>query len=1029
MTSNPPEAQLDTPRFSHCPSGGKAEDIKAYMKGQLDIMRCELEADTFLAKFLPFPSAQADLIFETLKEDRVYEASRWKEIPLEATSLLPETADTGDGSSTSRSRSLSPGNKRKREEPFYDPFVKILNKIAQESVEVAAGQGSARLGGKWVNTHNKAPKTTNPDSNILLPDVSYTYVKNAEEMKDHWVPRKDAHRGDSTEKDKKVESRLWLQIYTVVEIKPKKDSSVLSQLATYVRQIFMEQLDRYFVLAFTFELDTLRIHLFDRSGVISSTPINIHQSPKQFISAVASWSYLSPDQLGWDPTVRVWSHCEVVKSYMARLDEFGSAHDVPWVIEGFDTTAQVPDGVADDGHIPLFSGMPSATGQTLRATENLSEHRRHTAQDKVTWKEKEGGGDAMAVDSSSGGGVADEDVHQPAPLVSDRPGISNGKSYWVAIRSITLQDAKRLWGRGTIVLEVVSLKDWEERNSKANRYVLKQSWQRLPGLESDGASIALTNTSHLNNFPESREENPMLKQQLSTEPFEAVVLSRAGLAERVTEAGFVRVNGETVDTGTYIRKEIKLDTVGTIKSRRKSKKQSQVRTKPQTTTPHTTGSRIRETIGSASSSVSVPNVQEALVESSSVPVLGAQQASGGSSVSVMGAHQAFVNRTLVRIIFNIRGVTIREFANKKELLMGFKGALEEHEKCYRKGIIQRDISTGNIIINDGRGHLIDFDHSKITDKLEPLKQQDGFEMPEDRRQYHYAKFEKQIVHFVEDVLGAPRLANFYLFDLKDYYSALQGSQPTLLSFDALGWSEKPYDVPLFASRQVGPGYVTGTPPFMSNWLYRNQSRPHTAIHDIECCLWVFDYLSLKYDGPGQAIRTMSPELKAYFEELFAGNELSHKLKRRILEDRSVLEQHLTRVSPYFDDLKDLIREWWGVLELAYKYPAGMEYNYPHQAVLRCIDRALARINTSTYPQSHHDLEEKAAHERRKYTENIQQAILQQKTFDALTKLGNSTATSSTVPVQNEASSSPTTPTSNSTALSETSPARKKNKQD
>ncbi|KAJ3566485.1 hypothetical protein NP233_g6974 [Leucocoprinus birnbaumii] len=1012
MASNPPEAQLDTPRFSHCPSGGKAEDIKAYMKGRLDIMRCELEADTFLAKFLPFPSAQADLIFERLKGDCVYEASRWKEIPLEATSLLPENADMVGVSSTSRSRSLSPDNKRKREQPLYDPFVKILNKIAQESLQFPADQGSARLGGEWVNTHNKAPKTTNLDSNILLPDVLFTYIKNAEEMKDQWVPRQDVHRGDSTEKDKKVESRLWLQIYTVVEIKPKKDSSVLSQLATYVRQIFMEQLDRYFVLAFTFELDTLHIHLFDHSGIISSTPINIHQSPKQFISAVASWSYLSPDQLGWDPTVRVWSHREVVQSYMARLDEFGSAHGVPWVIEGFDITVQAPDGVADDGHIPLVSGMPSATSQTLRATENSSEHRRHTAQDKVTSKEKEGGSDAMVVDSSSGGGVADEDVHQPAPLVSDRPGISNGKSYWVAIRSITLQDAKRLWGRGTIVLEVVSLKDWEERNSKANRYVLKQSWQRLPGLESDGATVALTNASHSNDFSQSREENPMLKQQLSTKPFEAVVLSRAGMEERVTEAGFVRINGETVDTGTYIRKEIKLDTVGVIKSRRKSKKQSQVRTKPQTTTPHTTGSRIQEIIGSASSSVSVPNVQEALVESSSVPVLDTQQASGGSSVSVLGAHQAFVNRTLVRIIFNIRGVTIREFANKKELLMGFKGALEEHELCYRHGIIQRDISAGNIIINDGRGHLIDFDHSKITDKLDTLRRESGHKIPQRRRDAWLQDFPANVVDLVEELFQEE--ADAYL--AAKYYTKLgQVDEPS--SFADIGWPEELYNIPLFGSCKAGPGYVTGTPPFMSGWLNSHLDHPHTAVQDTECFLWVFGYLALKYSGPGQ-IRTMSSELTAFFEGLFSGDNESQEMKLKILQEKQELENLLIHFSPYFEDLKDLIREWWKVLNLAYRFPAGIEYNYPHQAILRCIQQALDRIDASPDSQSDGELQEKVRQQRTTYIKNIQQAILNQKTFDALTKPGTGTATPSTIPVQDAPSSGPTTRSSNPTVPSE-----------
>ncbi len=41
------------------------------------------------------------------------------------------------------------------------------------------------------------------------------------------------------------------------------------------------------------------------------------------------------------------------------------------------------------------------------------------------------------------------------------------------------------------------------------------------------------------------------------------------------------------------------------------------------------------------------------------------------------------------------------------------------KKCYHVGIIQQDISTNNIIISNGVGHLIDFDHSKVTQQFKP----------------------------------------------------------------------------------------------------------------------------------------------------------------------------------------------------------------------------------------------------------------------------------------------------------------------
>ena len=51
----------------------------------------------------------------------------------------------------------------------------------------------------------------------------------------------------------------------------------LDQLSTYVSRIFMECIDRLFVIAFTLSKHSFRMHLFDRSGVVSSAPFNIHK--------------------------------------------------------------------------------------------------------------------------------------------------------------------------------------------------------------------------------------------------------------------------------------------------------------------------------------------------------------------------------------------------------------------------------------------------------------------------------------------------------------------------------------------------------------------------------------------------------------------------------------------------------------------------------------------------------------------------------------------------------------------------------
>ena len=52
-----------------------------------------------------------------------------------------------------------------------------------------------------------------------------------------------------------------------------------------------------------------------------------------------------------------------------------------------------------------------------------------------------------------------------APSESQRANIDQRQRY-VMIQCLTLQNAKRLWGRATIVMEVVSLEDWKNKNEK-----------------------------------------------------------------------------------------------------------------------------------------------------------------------------------------------------------------------------------------------------------------------------------------------------------------------------------------------------------------------------------------------------------------------------------------------------------------------------------------------------------------------------------------------------------------------------------
>ena len=205
----------------------------------------------------------------------------------------------------------------------------------------------------------------------------------------------------------------------MVEIKITDDIA-LDQLSTYVSRIFMECIDRLFVIAFTLSEHSFRMHLFDRSGVMSSVPFNIHkvsilnihnerrvirhcQKPWLFVAAIAGCSAVEPEYLGWDLSIQVWDKICPVPSYKADMKQFSSAHAVPWVITAFDERKRVLPSVAIAG-----STCESQSGNATSATDQ--------------------------------------------------------EQRYVMVHCLTFQDTKRLWGRATIAMEVVSLEDWENKN-------------------------------------------------------------------------------------------------------------------------------------------------------------------------------------------------------------------------------------------------------------------------------------------------------------------------------------------------------------------------------------------------------------------------------------------------------------------------------------------------------------------------------------------------------------------------------------
>ena len=127
------------------------------------------------------------------------------------------------------------------------------------------------------------------------------------------------------------------------------------------------------------------------------------QEAFQFVIAIASCSVLEPQYLGWDLSVKVWDKTRAVPSYKADMKRFSSADAVPWMITTFDKRKQALPSVAIAGS--------TCESQDSNTTSTIYK-----------------------------------------------------KQCYVMVCCLTCQDTKWLWGRATIVMEVISLKDWRNKN-------------------------------------------------------------------------------------------------------------------------------------------------------------------------------------------------------------------------------------------------------------------------------------------------------------------------------------------------------------------------------------------------------------------------------------------------------------------------------------------------------------------------------------------------------------------------------------
>jgi len=635
----------------------------------------------------------------------------------------------------------------------------------------------------------------------------------------------------------------------------------LWQLCAYIKQAFREQLDRRFIIGFTLCLDQLNIYLFDRSGVIGTQDsIDIHKEPKKFIQFLASYSTLTAERLGWDPTMKL---------YTPETGKAIASYTYPW--------------------------------------------------------------------SKSKGNLEAESLYDRQWV------ITLGKdSRWITIRALSVVGGEIMCGRATVVWEVVKFKDFEKkRNTEV--YVLKQSWQRLPGQKHD--------------------------EKLDNTPFESFAYDKAKFADRLEAAEYVCSSEKKahVTTFDFIRKSLE----GT-----RFIPNSQGEKKP-ISTGHSSAFHSRE-----------PYIYKQRIR---------PEEFGKLIFSDVGRRP--VSRTQTRIIMKTRGRPLQFFQNLIEFLHAIHDAVKDHGELYFHGVLHRDISGGNIVIiifykkSKRIGNLIDLDHAKVDGSgefIDPSKMDLELELPEQLLQsfmtemkYYFKRFvshetiRKAFLAFakrqldkrsddpvVDDGLAAAAYRAFedtraYINDLFDVYrfktSAEQPLLPSRVWFD-----EDLPKQPSFVNHAAGPGYRTGTLPYMSHAILKDSKIPHDAIHDIESFFWVIIDIALGQEGPGGHTRVIedNTDLKAIIHRYFESSKDTLALSKGELFDpdfkraKSVLDTITAQFAPYFVPLQPFVKKLWGILWLAFKHKA-YELWWIHGYTLKYVKNAIEKLERHP-PQSNSD---------------------------------------------------------------------------
>ncbi|KAF8523306.1 hypothetical protein BU17DRAFT_86008 [Hysterangium stoloniferum] len=271
------------------------------------------DKDKFLSHLVPISDNLLSKILHILVGNKTYQDGRWKGFPRQS------------------------GGKENR---MYAPFINVANAIDSAVDELG---GMVQVQGQWRDVHSRAPDSKDPTSAALWPDAVRVSMDTSTKDLERRLDGLDHKSLNKTEKVQ-LAKVWWLQVFTVVEMKTTSTEEdieeALKQLCSYMRQLFHEQLDRWFAFGIALCFDQLFLYLCDRSGVLGmATPVDIHHEPKTLIRVIASFALLDAQKQGWDTNMQVYhptspTLCVPSYQYPYGSEKIGEdLYKVQWVIK------------------------------------------------------------------------------------------------------------------------------------------------------------------------------------------------------------------------------------------------------------------------------------------------------------------------------------------------------------------------------------------------------------------------------------------------------------------------------------------------------------------------------------------------------------------------------------------------------------------------------------------------------------------------------------------------------------------------